>query len=275
MLRQRILTALVLIPLVVAADFALSDAGIALLLGAVILLGAWEWAALAGLSGRGPRTAYVVLVALLLGLGWSAHARLGPAVVWAALAGWAAAAAWVLAYQASAGARPHAPGVATLRLLGPLVLVPGWLALVLLHMIPGDGPWYMLYLLVLVWVADSAAYFAGRRWGRRKLASHVSPGKSWEGVAGALVSGLLLALAAGARFGYHGAALVLFALLGVVTVAVSVLGDLFESLLKRYRAVKDSGGLLPGHGGVLDRIDSLTSAAPLFLAGLWLLGVTP
>jgi phosphatidate cytidylyltransferase len=131
----------------------------------------------------------------------------------------------------------------------------------------------VLYLLVLIWTADSGAYFAGRRWGRRKLARHVSPGKSWEGVAGALVLGGGFALACGAGFGYAGPALALFTLIGLATVAVSVLGDLFESLVKRYRDVKDSGGLLPGHGGILDRIDSLTAAAPFFAAGIALLGL--
>ncbi len=275
MLRQRVLTALVLVPLVVAAVLALPAAGLALLLGAILLLGAWEWAGLAGLQAPVPRAAYVLLLGLLLALGWGVRDTLGPAVVWGAVVAWGAAAAWVVAFQVSAGRRPAAPGVLLLRVLGLPVLLPAWLALVLLHTRPESGPWFVLYLLVLVWVADSAAYFAGRRWGRRKLARHVSPGKSWEGVAGALAGGLLLALAAGAGFGYRDAALAGFALLGVLTVAVSVLGDLFESLLKRYRSVKDSGGLLPGHGGVLDRIDSLTAAAPLFLAGLWLLGEAP
>ncbi len=275
MLRQRVLTALVLVPLVVAAVLALPAAGLALLLGAILLLGAWEWAGLAGLQDPVPRGAYVLLLGLLLALGWGVRDTLGPAVVWGAVVAWGAAAAWVVAFQVSAGRRPAAPGVLLLRVLGLPVLLPAWLALVLLHTRPESGPWFVLYLLVLVWVADSAAYFAGRRWGRRKLARHVSPGKSWEGVAGALAGGLLLALAAGAGFGYRDAALAGFALLGVLTVAVSVLGDLFESLLKRYRSVKDSGGLLPGHGGVLDRIDSLTAAAPLFLAGLWLLGEAP
>ncbi|HEY5789428.1 MAG TPA: phosphatidate cytidylyltransferase [Gammaproteobacteria bacterium] len=272
MLRQRVLTALVLVPLVVAADLLLSDPGVALLVGAVMLLGAWEWAALAGLPGTPARAGYVLLLGGVLVAGWLLRDTLGAPVVWGAVAAWCGAAAWVLTFQLSGGTRPGAPGVALLRLLGPLVLAPAWLALVLLHALPERGPWLMLYLLVLVWVADTAAYFSGRRWGRRKLARHVSPGKSWEGVAGGLLCSLLLALGAGLGFGYQGAALAAFALLGVVTVAVSVLGDLFESLLKRYRQVKDSGGLLPGHGGVLDRIDSLTAAGPLFLAGLWLLG---
>jgi phosphatidate cytidylyltransferase len=178
----------------------------------------------------------------------------------------------VVLYQRSAGRRPGTPGVLALRLVGLAVLVPPWLALVAVHGSGSLGPWLMLFLLVLIWTADSGAYFAGRRFGRRKLAVHVSPGKSIEGVLGALLLGGLFALACGHALGYAGAALAAFVLLGIATVLVSVLGDLFESLIKRYRAVKDSGGLLPGHGGVLDRVDSLTAAAPFFAVGLAWLG---
>jgi len=271
-LRHRVITALILVPLVVASVLGLPTPLLAVLFGGVMLLAAWEWAALAGFTRHASRLTYCALIAAALGLVWLVRDAVAPGIVLFAAAWWAVALAWVITYQVTGGRLPAVPGVWTVRLLGPLVLVPSWLALLTVHADSNAGPAYALYLLVLIWVADSAAYFAGRRWGRRRLATHVSPGKSWEGVVGGLLFSLLLALAVGGLFGYRGAMLAGFTLLGGMTVAVSVLGDLFESLLKRYRQVKDSGGLLPGHGGILDRIDSLTAAAPLYLCGLWLLG---
>src|SRR5690606_17335644 len=131
------------------------------------------------------------------------------------------------------------------------------------------GPAVMLFLLLLVVAADVGAYFAGRRFGRNKLAPRVSPGKTWEGVIGGLLGAALIALAGGAWFGVP---LVPFVALCVVAVLASIVGDLTESLFKRHAGVKDSGTLLPGHGGVLDRVDSVTAAAPVFLIGLERLG---
>jgi phosphatidate cytidylyltransferase len=153
---------------------------------------------------------------------------------------------------------------------GLLVIVPMWLGVALIHADP--GPAYVLVLMLLVWGADTGAYFAGRAFGRHKLAPHVSPGKSWEGVAGGMA--MTVAVAAMASWLLHpmmGAPL--FILLSLVTVAFSILGDLQESMFKRIVDLKDSGGLLPGHGGVLDRIDSLTAASPVFALGVaWLNG---
>jgi phosphatidate cytidylyltransferase len=148
-------------------------------------------------------------------------------------------------------------------LLGALVILPTWAAMVALHAV---GTWLLLAAMALVWVADISAYFAGRAFGKHKLAPTISPGKTWEGVAGAVVGVLI----------YGGAVLTFSPLAGklplaqpvlilllVLLTAVSVMGDLFESLLKRQAGIKDSSNLLPGHGGVLDRIDALTSTLPL------------
>ena len=145
--------------------------------------------------------------------------------------------------------------------MGFWVLLPCWAGFNVLG--ETSGAW-LLYVLLLVWMADIGAYFAGRTWGRRKLAPHVSPGKSWEGVAGGLVATLMLALVFGfwQQLGVGGSSVLL--LITVVVTLASVLGDLLESMLKRYRQIKDSSQLLPGHGGILDRIDSLTAAVPLF-----------
>ena len=276
MLKQRILTALILVPLVVAGVLGLGTWSLGGVFAAVILLAGWEWAALAGLSPTPARIGYVVVLGLLMLAGVPLLA-VPAGALWLpglALLGWLLATFWIVTYQRTAGTRPGTPGAWPLRLIGVAVLVPPWIALLTIHGSGPHGPWLVLFLLVLIWTADSGAYFAGRRWGQRKLASHVSPGKSWEGVAGALTLGGLFTLVAGSGFGYSGGALAAFLLLGLATVVVSVLGDLFESLVKRYCDVKDSGSLLPGHGGVLDRIDSLTAAAPFFAVGLaWLGGV--
>lgn len=268
MLKYRLLTALLLIPFVVAGVLKLSPPALGVVLALVMLLAAWEWSALSGLQRAPGRLLYVALTAVLLMLADRVVALPGgqAAILVVALLWWLAALAWVIRYQRSAGVSPAPPGVLRLRLLGLLVLVPAWAALAGLH---AQGPRWLLYLLVLIWVADSGAYFVGRRYGRRKLARHLSPGKSWEGVAGgALLSGLFAAVAGWTLFNFRDATLMLFLALSVATVLVSVLGDLFESLIKRYSGVKDSGTLLPGHGGILDRIDSLTAAGPLFAAGM-------
>ncbi len=270
MLGYRLLTALVLIPLVVLAVFRLSNPAFALASTLVPLAGIWELTTLAGLEGKGWRLAVVAAGALLLMVLW----RFG-ATVWAdglllALGGW-----WLvnLIVLLSGRVEPRSfTGLRVVRLLlGLLFLSGAWLALVRLHQLP-NGPVLVLFVLALVWVADSAAYFAGRALGRHKLAPHISPGKTMEGAGGALAGAALFSL-----LGHYMGWLPLNAfsalLLGVATAAVSVGGDLWESLLKRERGVKDSGSLLPGHGGVLDRVDSQIAALPFFLAGLMILGV--
>ncbi|HED18386.1 MAG TPA: phosphatidate cytidylyltransferase, partial [Gammaproteobacteria bacterium] len=186
---------------------------------------------------------------------------------WTALAGWLFVLFWIT--RPALGAGETGKHLLAKILLGCGLMVSTWLALVVLHSRPDQGAYWVLYLLVLVWVADSGAFFTGRQLGRTKLAPKVSPGKTWEGVFGGLVACALFAFAY-ARFflGLQGAAMAGFVLVSLVTVLFSVVGDLLESLLKRQRGVKDSGALIPGHGGVLDRLDSLFAAAPIFLLGL-------
>lgn len=266
MLKQRIVTAVALIALFLAADFYLSTLAWGLLLLAPMALGAWEWAALAKFS-KGGHAIFTALVlgsclALLLG-GRTAGSDVAAIVVLAvAVAFWASVVPLWL-YRAWSVRSP-----VILAAAGWLVLVPGWYGMVVLHRDPGA----LLALLAVVWIADSAAFFAGRRFGRHKLAPSVSPGKTWEGVGGAFAAVLLYALilervsVAGLgtmdKVGGPYALVLCMAILGI-------LGDLFESWMKRQAGVKDSGTLLPGHGGVLDRIDALTAAVPL--AALWTL----
>lgn len=268
-LRRRVLTAIVLVPIVVGATLMLPTRQFSLVVGLIALLGAWEWAALCGWRSAGSRLAYCVAFAALLAVVERvAAAALGPVVVLGAgLVWWLVALVWVVRLQQ--GAAVDALESPALRLAGgALTLAPAWAGLVHLHGVGGSGPSLVLFLMVLVWSADVAAYFGGRRFGRRRLAARVSPGKSVEGVLAAVLAGGLLALAAGGVVGARSTAAL--AALSVATVLVSVLGDLTESVFKRHAGVKDSGTLLPGHGGVLDRIDSLTAAAPVFALGhLW------
>jgi phosphatidate cytidylyltransferase len=186
-------------------------------------------------------------------------------VLIAALAWWLAALVWIARFG-----DPKIAWPGWLRaLVGIVVLVPTWWALVALHELSPSGRYYLLFLLALVWAADSAAYFAGRLWGTNKLAPSISPGKTWEGVWGALIAGLLLGILGVIVFGVQGSRWVAFVVLCTATVAFSILGDLAESAFKRQSGLKDSGYLLPGHGGILDRVDSLTAAAPVFMLGLW------
>jgi phosphatidate cytidylyltransferase len=167
---------------------------------------------------------------------------------------------WVLIW-------PGAVSSPSAAVAGLVVLVPAWLALSQLH---AHNPLFMLFLLLLVVAADVGAYFAGRRFGRHKLAPRVSPGKTWEGVGGGVVGATIVAII-GALWLHM--PFLLFIALCVVVVFASIVGDLTESLFKRHAGLKDSGNLLPGHGGVLDRVDSITAAAPVFLVGLQALGL--
>jgi phosphatidate cytidylyltransferase len=273
MLKQRLLTALVMLPLVVWGILALPTAYFASLLGLVIAQGAWEWGGIMGLRSLSRRGGYLLLVVLCLCL--AAYAWMLPGGKWYALPAlslvwWLLALVWVLTYPRNTKCWVLP---AMQAMIGILVLVPSWLAVIALHGSGAQGPSWVLYLLSLIWVADSGAYFGGKRWGRHKLAAAVSPGKTWEGAAAALVLSGLYAFGASYVLSIDGNQWPLFVVLSLMTVAFSILGDLTESMFKRHAGLKDSGNLLPGHGGILDRIDSVTAAAPVFVVGVWLTGM--
>ncbi|HHH37950.1 MAG TPA: phosphatidate cytidylyltransferase [Sedimenticola sp.] len=271
MLLQRLITALVLIPLVVGGVLYLPTPGFALVLALIVLYGGWEWGALAGLSGLLARITYLFSIALLLGGVWlllERDAAWGLRIAGLASLWWLLVAVWLIRYRPER-TRPPSPGLRVAA--GQVVLIPFWTALVRLHASGSDGPALVLFLMVLIWVADSGAYFAGRRWGRVKLAPRISPGKTREGVYGALLGAALCGVLLG-WFRPESGPLPLLIPFCIGIALVSVCGDLFESLLKRLAGAKDSGHLLPGHGGVLDRIDSLIAASPVFVSGLSLLG---
>lgn len=257
MLRTRLITALFLIPSFLAALFLLPEIYWALLGLAVISVGLWEWAGMAGFSPNG-RVAYSLAFAAA-GLLWMVlpsdameDIRIGimlGGVFFSAIF-------WILAAPIWLATRHHVKNLLILGVLGWLVIMPTWLALIGLRRI---SPWLLLAVMATVWLADSAAYFSGKKFGKHKLAPLISPGKTWEGVWGAWLGvtlyGLLLCW-------YFHLDYWLIAGLWLITV-LSIMGDLLESLIKRQAGVKDSSNLLPGHGGILDRIDGLTSSLPL------------
>ncbi len=266
MLRTRVATALVLLALLLVVLFWLPAAVGAGFFALVVLLGAWEWAAFVGLTRPWARSGYVLATAALGAVAWHATAGLEGWLAWmqGAALWWAGAFLWLCL-------APQAVNRATAALAGLLVLVPAWVGLARLLAFDGNrqGAALLFFMLLIVWATDIGAYFAGRRFGRRKLAPAVSPNKTWEGVLGGTLLGLVVALAGAAWFHAPRAA---FVGLGLAVVVSSMVGDLTESMFKRYANVKDSGSLLPGHGGVLDRIDSITSAVPFFVLGLGWLG---
>lgn len=277
MLRQRVITAIVLLALLLPALF-YPDSSTPFAALTLVLMGAaaWEWARLCGLGDGAARIGAGALV-VLLGLAWWRSDGVPlPAIAWVvATAAWTAGLARVLARGIDAWGRwPRGLRLA----IGWLALALAWWALVRLHVL---GVEVLLGVLLLVWVADIAAYFGGRAWGRRKLAPRISPGKSWEGALCGALAVLLLAAGwvtvahvegGGWTRGFYprlwqGGALGAVLWLALLT-GLSIAGDLFESLVKRQAGVKDSSGLLPGHGGVLDRIDALLPVLPAALAAL-------
>jgi phosphatidate cytidylyltransferase len=263
-LRKRIITAVVLAVIVVAIVLLTPPVATLVLLTLFALAGAWEWSAFLRISSPLGRALYVAFLAALMPVISHVTATadglnivLVGTVVW-----WLVALVWILF-------APHSVSVWSAALAGVLALLPAWLALVRLLDLP-HGPQWMLFTLVLVFAADIGAFFAGRRFGRVRLAPEVSPGKTWEGVFGGLAAGALVAIAGSAWFGVPAR---VFLPLCLAVVAFSIIGDLTESLLKRFAGLKDSGTLFPGHGGVMDRFDSVTGAAPVLLFGLTVLGV--
>lgn len=285
MLIQRILTALVLVPLVVWGTLKLSADYFALVYGLVILVAAWEWTNLMGYRSALQRSLFLasLIFAMLFIHYWTMVLEVAaqttnwpeirfysglveflmiPPVIW-----------WVFIMVIL---RNHPDELLKLQLktkhkfwIGWFILLAGWMFLSRLHTI--EAPEMTLYFFILIWAADISAYFVGRKYGSTKLSPDISPGKTVAGFYGALASALVCAIGFGL---YYQAVLMSFAdvvMLSVMTVLISIYGDLFFSLAKRIAGIKDSGSILPGHGGILDRLDSVIAAAPVFYAGVWVI----
>ncbi len=269
MLKQRVLTALVLAPVALAGIFLLPLAYFQWFILAIMMIAAWEWAGLCDLEPQGFRWSYAMLIAAALIFIVSILAIPASIMLIVAFCFWLVALFAVIYYPRALGLWSSKPAR---LIIGALVLIPTWQSLVLLKALAPDGK-LLLLLMLLVWGADIGAYFAGRAWGKAKLAPAVSPGKTWAGLVGGVVCSLAIALGLSLYWQLSMPLLVSLMVVCVVTVLASILGDLFESMLKRHRGIKDSSQLLPGHGGVLDRIDSLTAAGPVFALGTSLIGL--
>jgi phosphatidate cytidylyltransferase len=266
-LKQRIITGLILAPIAIGGIFFLEPLAFSWFIGFVIAVGAWEWANLAGFTKQVERFGFSACIAALLFVSSFASVKY---LLGASVLGWCFALYFITQY-------PQKTNLWSSRvkrlLIGIFVLIPAWKALVYIRgadvtgfQYEGQGIsslWLILYIMFIVWGADVGAYFAGKTWGNKKLAPNVSPGKSWAGVYGGLATIVIFALGASLLLEMSLANTLILVVFTLITGSISVVGDLFESMLKRHRGIKDSSQLLPGHGGVLDRVDSLTAAAPV------------
>ncbi|WP_404402554.1 phosphatidate cytidylyltransferase [Idiomarina seosinensis] len=278
MLKQRILTALLLIPVALYAVFLLPLWGFSLFIQLVLMLGAWEWSPLMGVKRTSSRIAYTLVVGAVIGVLsllapyqhlWT-NGTLDPLIYYTILVGgvwWVAALALIVNYPSSR--RLWARTRSIVGCFGLAIFVPCWAALVTVRSInideqPYFGGWVVLFILLLVWAADVGAYFAGVRYGRNKMMPAVSPGKTMEGLCGGISLAFVVMMVVAHWTKIPADQFTGYYLTGLFTVVASVFGDLNESMFKRAAGVKDSGSILPGHGGILDRIDSLTAAVPIF-----------
>lgn len=255
---QRTISALILGPLLLLAILFLEGDGFSILLALLLLPAAWEWGRLSGQLRLWPHLGYVALLLVLfyvsrfLSVGW---------LLWVALFWWGGALLWLWRFPEKTG---WLFSTVACHLAGVVILIPAWRSIELIHR-QEQGVALLLVLLLLIWSADIGAYLVGRRFGERRLAPNVSPKKSIEGVAGGVAFSLLVATAAYHLMGWSTLGVPLFLLSMAGVVLFSIVGDLVESAYKRTAGIKDSGNLIPGHGGILDRVDSLTAAAPIFL----------
>ena len=259
-MKQRIITAVVaLLALLLVLFYLPGEVALAVIV-AVMLAGAWEWSAFLGVPGKTARIAYVVIIAGLLAA--VTIFEVDAAIIFKVSLAW-----WILALVWTFFFPTPIPGFVR-WLSGMLVLVPLFLALVILY---NAAPELLLFALLIVWVADTGAYFAGKALGRVKLAPAISPGKTWEGVIGGLLAVVVLTVL---RSTWADTDLAVFIPFCLAVASISIVGDLTVSMFKRTAGLKDSGSLFPGHGGVLDRIDSVAAAAPLFALGLGWVGLS-
>jgi phosphatidate cytidylyltransferase len=270
MLKQRTLTALVLAPIAIAVILFLPTAVVAVIISAMCLVAVHEWTRLAGIASNSVRAIVVALNAVFFGALWMLRDDpLAWYVIGAGLVWWLLALLWMRSFTYAAA--PTRENAAIKIVACELAILPAWLALMKLHESVPHGHAWALFAVALIWAADIAAFFAGKRYGTTKLSPRISPNKTTAGGWGALAGAGALAVICGWAFGLRGMALAALVALALLAVVASIVGDLFESLLKRQANVKDSGALFPGHGGLLDRLDSLFAALPVFVAGKALL----
>ena len=260
MLKERVITALIAVAILLLVLFVLPPVVAQVVVALLILAGAWEWSGFLGSRSTALRAAYVFLIALLMGAVTWLVPQINGLLFQVALVWWVCALVWTLFY-------PTPIPEAVRWIAGVLVLLPLYKALVVLYL---ASPAVLLGALLIVWAADTGAFITGKLFGRVKLAPQISPGKTWEGVIGGLLIVALLAAFGGWLFDVRVGVFVPFCL---AIACASVVGDLTVSMFKRTSGLKDSGAIFPGHGGVLDRVDSVAAAAPLFVLGIGWMGL--
>jgi phosphatidate cytidylyltransferase len=271
MTRTRLMAALIMTPLAIAAVLLLPTPWLLALAAVVFLAALWEWFRLAEVDDTLQRTLLLVAnLALMVALVWAQNRGGGslPLFRLAVVAGvvwWLLSMLWLKHYGFASDHDTHARMFKLAA--GTLAVVPAWCALAVIHVDEPHGHRWLLLVLMIIWAADTGAYFAGRKLGRRKLSPRISPNKTVEGLLGGAAAGLVVALAGAPLAGATLAQLPAVGLVALLTVGFSVVGDLYESLLKRHVGAKDSGDLIPGHGGLLDRLDSVFAALPVFALG--------
>ncbi|MDQ3039971.1 MAG: phosphatidate cytidylyltransferase [Pseudomonadota bacterium] len=277
MTKIRVLSAVILAPLVIAAMLFMPTPWLVALAAVMFLAGMWEWFALAEIEDTLARTFLLVAnLALMVALVWASSTgdsdnrfvlfkiMMVIGVVW-----WLIAALWLTRFDFASDHDTHARAFKLAA--GTLALIPAWCALALIHAERPNGNYWLLVAIAIVWAADTGAYFAGRAIGKHKLSPRISPNKTVEGLIGGMIAGITVGVIGGSLAGASVQQLPLVALVAFIAVLFSVIGDLFESLLKRHVGAKDSGRLIPGHGGILDRIDGVIAALPVFALGkAWL-----
>jgi len=279
LLKQRIITALILAPAVISAIFYFPINYFAMLIMAIIAIGAWEWARFMGLVDTFQRLGYVVATCALTALLWfllpvdeTWLVLFGvkheiTSILWLSVGWWLSAVVFIFSYPQSSTF--WAKNKFIIAIFGWLTLIPTWLAFMVLRSNNYDldefqGAQLLMYLFMLVWSADVGAYFVGKSIGKHKLMPNVSPGKTVEGFLGGVLCAAILTVIVGITLHWNSEEFITALLVTLLITSISVLGDLTESMFKRQAGVKDSGTILPGHGGILDRIDSLTATAPVF-----------
>ena len=261
MLKQRVITAIILVTLFLAAVFKLPASGWSALVALMVMQGAHEWSRLAKMGARSSWVYVGVMLLSYVALQWiMLNCQAQQRYIMQMMVYGAAVAFWVLLVPLWLKGVLKSQNIWVLGAVGWLVLLPVAMAMQDLHA-ASPQPWWLLGVMGLVWVADISAYFTGRKFGKNKMSPNISPGKTWEGVAGAVLGVMIYVVVVLELSGMTQHYVLLpLAIIGVV---FSVIGDLFESAIKRQAGVKDSGALLPGHGGLLDRIDALTSTLPI------------
>jgi phosphatidate cytidylyltransferase len=273
-LKQRLISSIIIVPLFVWGILYLQTWHLAFLTGAVMMIAVWEWTRLINIKNPAGKIFYLGVVVTLCSLSmYFINTPYSVFIIMIGVAWWIYIVICIVTSTKKSFALPssdddhHLAGAIN----GILVMIPGWYALITLHGSAAFGGAYVLTAFVVIWAADIGAYTTGKLMGKHRLAPTISPGKTWEGAAGGVAASAVAVVAAGYLLNHDGKFLVGMAAIGILSSMISIFGDLYISMFKRARGLKDTGHAIPGHGGILDRIDSTLAALPVFTVGLYFL----